>query len=103
MDHILHEFEYNSFPLTQEDHTRLSLRWEPWTRVPGHHNPGPWSQVIFLFLFFIFLAGVLFSKKNEKKHCFLSVFPLFLSLFLSFQGTHTLSSFEFNQFHQSKL
>jgi hypothetical protein len=38
----------------------------------------------------IFLAGVnFFGQKNGKKLCFLSVFSLFLSLFLSF-SVHTV-------------
>jgi hypothetical protein len=48
---------------------------------PGH----------FFILFFFILAGVLFfHTKNKKKYCFLSVFSLFHSLFLSF-SVHTLS------------
>ena len=63
------------------------LRWEPWALVPGH------------FFIFLFWREFFFLTKNKKKHWFLSVFSLFLSLFLC---THTLGSFEFNQFHQSK-
>ncbi len=60
-------------------------------------NPG--TRAFFYFNFFIFLEGVLFFTKKWKKTLFSLCFSS-LSLFLC---THTLSSFEFNQFHQSKL
>jgi hypothetical protein len=63
----------------------------PGTRAPGHRSPGPWSQGIFLFYFIFYFGGSSFYlTKNKKKHCFLSVFSLFHSLFLSF-SVHTLS------------
>ncbi len=51
--------------------------------------------------FFLFFDGSSFLVRNNKKIYFLSVFSLFPSFFLS--GTHTLGSFEFNEFHQSKM
>jgi hypothetical protein len=55
--------------------------------VTGH--PSPVTLVPGHFFILFFLAGVnFFEKKNGKKLCFLSVFPLFLSLFLSF-SVHT--------------
>ena len=61
------------------------------TLVPGHQGTaalGPGPRAFFYFI--LFLAGVhFFLKKNETKLCFLSVFSLFLSLFLSF-STHTV-------------
>ena len=71
-------------------HTQHNLDGNPGTRAPGHRIPGPWSQGIFLFYFFNFFGGSsFFSQKYGKKHCCLSVFSLFLSLFLSF-SVHTL-------------
>jgi predicted membrane protein len=50
--------------------------------VTGDLGPGP--RAFFYFILFFILAGVLVSfPKNKKKHCFLSVFSLFLSLSLS--------------------
>jgi hypothetical protein len=56
----------------------------------------------FLFYFLLFLREVFFSKKKKKTLFSLCFFSLSLSFSL-FQGTQTLSSFEFNQFHQRKL
>jgi hypothetical protein len=74
--------------------------------VPGHQGIGtlgPGPRVFFYFiLFFILAGGLLFRKKMKKTLFSLCFFSLSLSLSL-FQGTQTLSSFEFNQFHQSKL
>ncbi len=68
-----------------------ALDGNPDTRVTGHPSPVTWCQGIF-FIFFIFLVVNFFLKKtfekNEKKLCFLSVFPLFPFLFLSF-SVHT--------------
>ncbi len=61
----------------------------------------PASRAFFSFFYFYFWRKFIFFKKNNKKLYFLPVFPLFLSLFLS--NTHTLGSFEFNEFHQSKM
>ena len=44
------------------------------TRGPGHHRPGPWSQDIFLFYFFIYCQELFFLEKK-----ILSVIPLYLS------------------------
>ena len=70
---------------------RVSLRWDPWyqgDRAPLPWNPG--TRAFFYFFIFIFLAGVnFFGQKIGKKLCFLSVFSLFLSLFLSF-SVHTV-------------
>ena len=73
-----------------QDQETWALDGIPGTRAPGHRSPGPWSQGIF-FIFFIFLVWreSFFSQKKQKKYCFLSVFSLFLSLFLSF-SVHTL-------------
>ena len=76
-----------------EESIRLAytLRWDPWyqgDRAPLPWNPG--TRAFFYFFIFIFLAGVnFFGQKNGKKLCFLSVFSLFLSLFLSF-SVHTV-------------
>jgi hypothetical protein len=74
--------------------------------VPGHQvtgalGPGPRAFFYFI-LFFILVGGVFFRKKMKKTLFSLCFFSLSLSLSL-FQGTQILSSFEFNQFHQSKL
>jgi hypothetical protein len=70
---------------------RCRLRWDPWYQ--GTRAPEPWALVpgIFFYFFFIFYFGgsSFFLTKNRKKYCFLSVFSLFLSLFLSF-SVHTL-------------
>ncbi len=71
-----------------------TLRWKPWyqgTRAPQRWNlvPGHFFGGEFIFC----------SKKNMKKN----IFFLSLSLFSLFLCTHTLDSFEFTQFHQSKL
>ncbi len=58
--------------------------------VPGHQGTGvlgPGPREFFYFIFYFF-GGSSFLKKMEK-NCFLSVFPFFLSLFLSF-SVHTL-------------
>jgi hypothetical protein len=52
---------------------------EPWALVPGH---------FFILFYFLFWREFFFFTRNKKKHCFLSVFSLFLSLFLSF-SVHT--------------
>jgi hypothetical protein len=55
----------------------------------------------FIFIFiFIFWREFIFFKKNNKKFIF-SLF--FLSFSLSFSLLHTLGSFEFNEFHRSKM
>jgi hypothetical protein len=67
------------------EETLSNLDGNPDTRVTGHPSP----VTLVPGLFFFFLAGVkFFEKKNGKKLCFLSVFSLFLSLFLSF-SVHT--------------
>jgi hypothetical protein len=38
------------------------LRYEPWSRAPGHRSPGPWSQGIFLFYFYFFWWEFIFFK-----------------------------------------
>ena len=68
-----------------------NLRWDPWYQ--GTRAPEPWALVpgIFLFYFIFYFGGSsFFSQKKQKKYCFLFVFSLFLSLFLSF-SVHTLS------------
>jgi hypothetical protein len=55
------------------------LRWDPWHQGTGALGPGP-RAFFYLVLFF----------HTHKKNCFLSVFSLFHSLFLSF-SVHTLS------------
>ncbi len=71
--------------------SKNDLRWDPWYQ--GTRAPQPWDLVqgyfFILFSFNFFDGSSFFSQKNDKKHCFLSVFPLFLSLFLSF-SVHTL-------------
>ena len=78
-------------PLKASHTSSLRLRWDPWyqgDRAPLPWNPG--TRAFFYFFIFIFLAGVnFFGQKNGKKLCFLSVFSLFLSLFLSF-SVHTV-------------
>ncbi len=73
--------------------------------VPGQQGTGalgPGPRAFYYFILFFILAGGFFFKKKKKTLFSLCFFSLSLSLSL-FQGTQTLSSFEFNQFHQSKL
>jgi len=63
---------------------------------------GSLDQGIFLFFYFYFL-GVNFVGEKWKKTVFsLWVFSPSLSISL-FLCTHSLGSFEFNQFHKSNL
>jgi hypothetical protein len=68
-----------------------TLRWDPWYQ--GTRAPEPWALVpghFFILFYFLFWREFFFHTKNKKKYCFLSVFSLFHSLFLSF-SVHTLS------------
>jgi hypothetical protein len=71
--------------------TRVTGLGCPVTLVSGFPSTPTLSpRVTGFFLFFLyFLVGDIFLRKNEKKLCLLSVFSLFLSLFLSF-SVHTV-------------
>jgi energy-coupling factor transporter transmembrane protein EcfT len=60
---------------------------------PGHQGTGalgPGPRAFFYFMLIFYFGGSsFFSQKIKKKHCFLSVFSLILSFFLSF-SVHTL-------------
>jgi hypothetical protein len=81
--------------------SRTTLMAKMGSLVPGHQGTGP--RAFFYFILFFILAGALFYQQKIKKTlfsiCFFSL-SHFLSLFLC---TYTLGSFEFNQFHQSKM
>jgi hypothetical protein len=82
--------------------SHLNLRYEP--SLQGNRSPhscSPANRAFFLFLIFYFLATVHFFSKIIIINFIFSLF--FLSFSLSFSLVHTLGSFGFDEFHQSKM